>query len=329
MPKDNQDEIEQMFFNPIRKTILSGVDKMAQICSSVMLADLIEHLGEVQDPDNKNIELLTKMKDNIVKVVVKSKCDSPQIFDALFNLIKIIHFEDLFNELPDIYEKIIIVLNSKAHFLTKISCIKNLEIIASKLLSNKDLNTGNVQSEIIFTLEKLSSDKQDKVRVASSRALKLWNKVEEKYKDAKAKLIKIEQNKEKEFKEAARKDCIDGGKSGKDLKKNASSSNLISRENSTSNNFSKLKMLRDLNKINKSQEKKEKNSSSLDTDRNKEDQWTKDSQEVYRKGIGNIIKMSQRSQNKEYNTNTSSNTKSSNLNKDGVIINYFLYSFFH
>jgi len=113
MPKDNLDDIITLFFGPIYKIILSGTDKMAQISASIVLCDLVEHLGQ----DEKYLELILKIRNKVVNTIIKSKCDSPQIFETLFHLMKTIKLEKIFHKLPEIYEKFITVLNSQAHFL--------------------------------------------------------------------------------------------------------------------------------------------------------------------------------------------------------------------
>ncbi len=113
MPKENLDEIISVFFDPLEKIVLSGMDKMAQIAATVVLSDLVEHLGL----DGNYKYLLTSLNDKIFRIVTKSKCDSPQVFDSIFNLIKSISFEEVFDNLPDIYEKTVSVLNTNVHYL--------------------------------------------------------------------------------------------------------------------------------------------------------------------------------------------------------------------
>jgi len=119
MPKDNKDDIITIFFTPLEKTILSGIDKMAQIAASIVLSEMIEHIGQHE----KYQDLLESTQNKICNVVIKSKCESPQVYDCLFNLLKSNKLESISNKLPEIYEKLITVLNSQAHFLVRIYLI--------------------------------------------------------------------------------------------------------------------------------------------------------------------------------------------------------------
>jgi len=117
MPKDDDSATILIFFEPLASTILSGTDKMAQIAGTVMLNDLIAHLGKKKF--NNTLEL---MSNKIINLIVNSKCDSPQLFEALHNLINVVRFDCVVGNLKEIYDKFINVLNSNAHFLVSLRC---------------------------------------------------------------------------------------------------------------------------------------------------------------------------------------------------------------
>ena len=143
-------------------------------------------------------------------------------------------------------------------------------------MSLSDVLSGYFQTSVINCLEKQKVSKNERVREAATKTLKVWNKLEVKYVNAENKKMNPE------------------------LNESCDNSQLIefrtNEKSKTSDNFNKLKMLRNLSKINKNKIM------------NTEEQDLKDSkerQEIYRKGIGNVIKMAQYVNRKQSNIRSS------------------------
>ncbi len=114
--------------------------------------------------------------------------------------------------------------------------------MANILLSgDSNFGTGDILSDVIFSLDKLKNDKNDKVRNVSAKALQIWNKLEDKYNKA---YLNAEKEKGEEIPNL-----------NIAINENRSKS-PVAKDPKSPNNYSKLKMLRDLNKISKSKEKK-------------------------------------------------------------------------
>ena len=175
--------------------------------------------------------------------------------------------------LKEIYERLINVLNNpKSDYHSRINGLECLKIIAKKLQKIDDEILGYHLTEIIFTLQNACKDRVHKVQLAGISALKEWREIEEfffknkkNYKNNKN-LSDNEYNLEEKLKKEKEQD-INNLKYNKDT-------DLIQGK------MNKLNILRNLSKLNKHENKRISYSPGIIKE------------EICKKGIGNVLKIS-------------------------------------
>jgi len=220
--------------------------------------------------------------------------------------------------LKEIYERLINVLNnSKSNYCSRINSLECFKLIAKKLKNIDDEILGYHLTEIIFTLQNACKDRVHKVQLAANSAIRDWREVEEIYEknkkkgkyDKKKDLSDKETNlfiiqKEHNFqgKNNCREDFENGIKNKEILKnykkgkmnklnvlRNLSKLNKQDSNNSNRNNseedyiFMQRKNNRNINEFFKMDDIKDKNNFK------KSDNFK---EETYKKGIGNVLKLS-------------------------------------
>lgn len=277
MPKDDLSAIVLIFFDPLITMITSGTNKLAQTGAAVCLSDLISHLGRNtnfggtgndEEPTN-SLKILMTLDTKIINMLTKIKTDNQYIFQAFYNLLQVIPFENLINSLKEIYDRLILCINSpKAHYLSKITALKIFTLIAKKLKTMADVVIGYYQNEIMLTLQNVTKDRIHKVQLAAHEALKEWSELEELYKEIENKKTLINPQIE-------------------DLTKQTKNYN----GQEFNKKMDRLTMLRNLSKMNKNEERKIDNDPYNYLKENLKD-------EIYKKGIGNVLKLSNFLKNK-------------------------------
>ena len=268
MPKDNIKSINILFIEPLVSLIASGKSKFSQDGAAVCLSDFIYHLGKDNPEINK--KLLATLDNKIISLVNKNALDVPYVFEALFNLMQFLPFETFTNNLKEIYDRTLGVLckanAGKYNTLTKINCLNILGLIAQKCKGIADISIGYYQNDIIKVIEYNTKDKVYKVQCAANEALKNWNELTVIYKDL--------DNKKSQMVE------------GTDLAK-TKEEYLNKGENTKEGTYvkkmNKFNFLRNLAKMAKIENKK------VDYDTELPEKMR---EEVYKKGIGNILKLS-------------------------------------
>ena len=268
MPKDNIKSINILFIEPLVSLIASGKSKFSQDGAAVCLSDFIYHLGKDNPEINK--KLLATLDNKIISLVNKNALDVPYVFEALFNLMQFLPFETFTNNLKEIYDRTLGVLckanAGKYNTLTKINCLNILGLIAQKCKGIADISIGYYQNDIIKVIEYNTKDKVYKVQCAANEALKNWNELTVIHKDL--------DNKKSQMVE------------GTDLAK-TKEEYLNKGENTKEGTYvkkmNKFNYLRNLAKMAKIENKKVDYDSELPE---------KMREEVYKKGIGNILKLS-------------------------------------
>ena len=268
MPKDNIKSINILFIEPLVSLIASGKSKFSQDGAAVCLSDFIYHLGKDNPEINK--KLLATLDNKIISLVNKNALDVPYVFEALFNLMQFLPFETFTNNLKEIYDRTLGVLckanAGKYNTLTKINCLNILGLIAQKCKGIADISIGYYQNDIIKVIEYNTKDKVYKVQCAANEALKNWNELTVIHKDL--------DNKKSQIVE------------GTDLAK-TKEEYLNKGENTKEGTYVKkmnqFNFLRNLAKMAKIENKK------VDYDTELPEKMR---EEVYKKGIGNILKLS-------------------------------------
>ena len=268
MPKDNIKSINILFIEPLVSLIASGKSKFSQDGAAVCLSDFIYHLGKDNPEINK--KLLATLDNKIISLVNKNALDVPYVFEALFNLMQFLPFETFTNNLKEIYDRTLGVLckanAGKYNTLTKINCLNILGLIAQKCKGIADISIGYYQNDIIKVIEYNTKDKVYKVQCAANEALKNWNELTVIHKDL--------DNKKSQMVE------------GTDLAK-TKEEYLNKGENTKEGTYvkkmNKFNFLRNLAKMAKIENKK------VDYDTELPEKMR---EEVYKKGIGNILKLS-------------------------------------
>ena len=289
MPKDNIKSINILFIEPLVSLIASGKSKFSQDGAAICLADFIYHLGKGNTEINS--KLLSTLDDKIISLVNKNSLDVPYVFEALFNLMQFLPFETFTNNLKEIYDRTLGVLckanAGKYNTLTKINCLNILGLIAQKCKGIADISIGYYQNDIIKVIEYNTKDKVYKVQCAANEALKNWKELTVIHKDL--------DNKKSQFVEGTelaktKEDYLSKGeKEGTYVKK-----------------MDKFNFLRNLAKMAKIENKK------VDYDTELPEKMR---EEVYKKGIGNILKLSNFLKYKNNNKNNIS--KDNSLNRSG------------
>lgn len=244
--------------------------------------------------------------------------------------------------LKEIYERLINVLNnSKSNYCSRINSLECFKLIAKKLKDIDDEIIGYHLTEIIFTLQNACKDRVHKVQLAANSAIKDWRHIEEIFERNKKKgkydkqknlydketnlfNMQIENNpkgnnycKEDFENDIKYKEINNNYKKGKMNKLNVlrNLSKLNKQESNNSNGinteeddfFNRRKNNRNINEFFKFDEIKEKN-------KNKKSDIFKE--ETFKKGIGNVLKLSNLLRNfqKENNYNNSNNNFRSKSN---------------
>ena len=278
MPKDNVKKIYISFIQIFIDVISIGNDKVSQEGSAICLSDLIYHFGsEKKDINNK---ILDTLDDNLIALCSKSSLDNPYLFEALFNLIKFTNIENYKNYINELYQRFIIILckvnRNKYNYLTKIFCLNILSLIAEKVKNNKEIIKDFYEENMITIIESNSKDKVLKVQNAAKEALINWYELKEKFEEKDLKKSENNLNEDNE----------------NEIKINLKSKNQ---------KMDKLNFLRDLARMAKTENNKVDYDSELPE---------KMKEEVYKKGIGNILQLS-RFLNKVKNKNNENQLRNS------------------
>ena len=260
MPKDNINKIYLIFIQPFIDIVSTGNDNISQEGSAIYLSDFIYHLGSEKNDFNNKI--LDTLDDKIIHLCTKSSLDNPYLFESLYNLIQFTPIENYKKFIDDLYKRFIVILckvnRNKYNFETKIFCLKILNLIAFKVKNNKDIINDFYEENIIKIIESNVKDKVLKVQNSAKEALINWYELKDKYEEK-----ENENNKNKE-------------------KEKEDNSNLENKNN-PNRKMDKLNFLRDLAKM----AKKENNKIDYDSELPQ-----KMKEEVYKKGIGNILQLS-------------------------------------
>ena len=291
MPKDNIKSINILFIEPLVSLIASGKSKFSQDGAAICLADFIYHLGK--DDVEINSKLLATLDNKIISLVNKNSLDVPYVFEALFNLMQFLPFETFTNNLKEIYDRTLGVLckanAGKYNTLTKINCLNILGLIAQKCKGIADISIGYYQNDIIKVIEYNTKDKVYKVQCAANDALKNWKELTVIHKDLDDKKSKL----------------VEGGDLAK-TKEDYLSKGENTKEGTYIKKMDKFNFLRNLAKMAKIENKK------VDYDTELPEKMR---EEVYKKGIGNILKLSNFLKYKNSNKNNVS--KDNSLNRSG------------
>ena len=270
MPKDNIKSINILFIEPLVSLISSGKSKFSQDGAAICLADFIYHLGKDSNIEI-NKKILSTLDTKILSLVTKNSLDVPYIFEALFNLMQFLPFETFTNNLKEIYERVLGILckanAGKYNSQSKINCLNILGLIAQKCKTIADISIGFYQNDIIKVIEYNTKDKVYKVQVAANDALKNWKE-----------LSVIHQDLEK--KKTQLVDEVDLAKTKEDYLNKGENSK---EEGNYVKKMDKFNFLRNLAKMAKIENKK------VDYDTELPEKMR---EEVYKKGIGNILKLS-------------------------------------
>ena len=245
------------FIEPFINILNSGRDKSSQNGAGICLSDFIYHLGSNINNNENNLKVLNTLNEKIVNLCIKYSIDNSYIFEALYNLINFIGIEPFEKYIKVLYDRFVFILckvnKNKNNFLTKVNCLNLLSLIGIKIID--DPNKEKYYREDIYKMIELNvKDKNIKVVNSAKEALNTWNKLKE----------EIEKNKEEN-----------------EDKKEEDEDNNYNKLNKKKLN--KLNYLRNLAKIQKDENKK------IDYDAELPEKM-KD--EVYKKGIGNILKLS-------------------------------------
>lgn len=292
MPKDDINGIILIFLDPLISIITSGSHKMSQTGAGVCLADFIIHLGrdDTKKKSFQNIELknikpnltLLSVSEKIINMTMKTKIENYYVFETFLNLIQNLPFENFINYLKEIYEKLIFTLNnSKTSYQTKIICLNIFTLIGKNLKNVVNLIIGYYQNEITLTLQKCTSDRVHKVQIAANEALNEWRELEKIHEEIEKKKMRVGEGIN------IYNHHID------QLKDNAVVEDNIKK-------MDKLNLLRNLSKINKNNSFTNLNIGEIN--KNNSDPYTilteNFKEEIYKKGIGNVMKLSNFIKNK-------------------------------
>ena len=304
MPKDNMRGINLLFIEPLFNLILSGNGKYVQEGAAVCLADFIYHLGKDNESEI-NIKLLATLDAKIMALFNKHSIDVPHIYEALFNLMQFLPFETFVNYLKEIYDRAITILckanAAKFNAQSKINCLNILALIAQKCKSVADTTIGYYQHDIMKVIEFNTRDKIHKVQIAANDALKSWKELSVIYNDLERKKVLMDEGGLKKTKEEYLNNIIGLSSGHKEEEKEVNGD--VNNNNSKAVNSSYVKkmdrfnFLRNLAKMAKIENKK------VDFDTELPEKMR---EEVYKKGIGNILKLSNFLKYKNNNKNNGS-----------------------
>ena len=295
MPKDNVKSIYMIFFEPLFEILSNGTEKSTQEGAAICLMDFIYHLGENRKKNNINKKILDTIDDKIISLCTKSSLDNPYLFEALYNLINFNKIEKFSNYLKEIYDRFIIILcktnKNKYNYLMKLNSLKILNLIGSKIRNIADISIGYYQDEILKVIEFNTKDKNNKVQLQAKKTLKTWKELKNIYEDIDIKKREIKDDISKD-------DFINNNLINKKISKNddeedeeEENETINEKVNNEKNNgfstvvrkMDKLNFLRNLAKRAKIENQK------IDYDSQLPEKMK---EEVYKKGISNILNFS-------------------------------------
>ena len=304
MPKDNIKNIYMIFFEPLFEILSNGTGKSIQEGAAICLMDFIYHLGENQKKNNINKKILDTIDDKIIALCTKTSLENPYIFEALYNLINFNKIENYSNHLKEIYDRFIFILcktnKNKYNYLMKLNCLKIINLIGNKIRNIADISIGYYQDEIFKVIEYNTKDKNTKVQLQAKKTLKTWKELKQLHEDI--------DTKKREIKDEINKDTfINNNILNKKLRNNEEEGDDIFGDNGMNENgyngnnndtlvkkMDKLNFLRNLAKRAKIENQK------IDYDSQLPEKMK---EEVYKKGITNILNLSKflkyKLQNKE------------------------------
>ena len=306
MPKDNVKSIYMIFFEPLFEILSNGTEKSTQEGAAICLMDFIYHLGENRKKNNINKKILDTIDDKIVNLCTKSTSDNPYLFEALYNLINFNKIEKFSNFLKEIYDRFIVILcksnKNKYNYLMKLNALKILNLIGSKIRNIADISIGYYQEEILKVIEFNTKDKNTKVQLQAKKTLKTWKELKQIYEDIDVKKREIKDDISKD-------DFINNNLLNRKLASNNNEEEEEEEEenetinenvnNAKNNGFStvvrkmdKLNFLRNLAKRAKIENQK------IDYDSQLPEKMK---EEVYKKGISNILNFSKFLKHRLYN----------------------------
>ena len=306
MPKDNMKGINLLFIEPLFNLIISGNGKYVQEGAAVCLADFIYHLGKDNDTEI-NMKILATLDTKIMTLFNKHSIDVPHIYEALFNLMQFLPFETFVSYLKEIYDKTITIL-CKANALkynaqSKINCLNILSLIAQKCKSVADTTIGYYQNDIMKVIEFNTRDKIHKVQIAANDAYKSWKELSVIYNDLERKKVLMDEGGLKKTKEEYLNNIINNGQQQQQQQKeeekdvNGEGNNNKGMSSNYVKKMDRFNFLRNLAKMAKIENKK------VDFDTELPEKMR---DEVYKKGIGNILKLSNFLKYKNNNKNNGS-----------------------
>ena len=295
MPKDNVKSIYMIFFEPLFEILSNGTEKSTQEGAAICLMDFIYHLGENRKKNNINKKILDTIDEKIISLCTKSSLDNPYLFEALYNLINFNKIEKFSNYLKEIYDRFIIILcktnKNKYNYLMKLNSLKILNLIGSKIRNIADISIGYYQDEILKVIEFNTKDKNTKVQLQAKKTLKTWKELKNIYEDIDIKKREIKDDISKD--DFINNNLINKKLSANDDEEDEEEDNETINEkvnNDKNNGFStvvrkmdKLNFLRNLAKRAKIENQK------IDYDSQLPEKMK---EEVYKKGISNILNFS-------------------------------------
>ena len=307
MPKDNVKSIYMIFFEPLFEILSSGTEKSTQEGAAICLMDFIYHLGENMKKNNINKKILDTIDDKIIALCTKSSLENPYLFEALYNLINFNKIEKFSNYLKEIYDRFIVILcktnKNKYNYLMKLNALKILNLIGSKIRNIADISIGYYQEEILKVIEYNTKDKNTKVQLQAKKTLKTWKELKQIYEDIDTKKREIKDDISKD--DFINNNLLNKKKSsnnnGEEEEEEEEENETINENvnNGKSNGFStvvrkmdKLNFLRNLAKRAKIENQK------IDYDSQLPEKMK---EEVYKKGISNILNFSKFLKHRLYN----------------------------
>ena len=311
MPKDNIKSIYMIFFEPLFEILSCGTGKSIQEGAAISLMDFIYHLGENRKKNNINKKILDTIDDKIIALCTKSAMDNPYLFEALYNLINFNKIENYSNHLKEIYDRFIFILcktnKNKYNYLMKINCLKILNLIGNKIRNIADISIGYYQDEIYKVIEYNTKDKNTKVQIEAKKTLKTWKELKQIYEDIDNKKREIKDdinkdtfinnniiNKKSTINEDNENENENEEEEDDNTHENENNPQYINNDNKLVKKMDKLNFLRNLAKRAKIENQK------IDYDSQLPEKMK---EEVYKKGISNILNLSKflkhKLQNKE------------------------------
>ena len=321
MPKDNVKSIYMIFFEPLFEILSSGNEKSTQEGAAICLMDFIYHLGENRKKNNINKKILDTLDEKIINLCTKSSLDNPYLFEALYNLFNFNKIEKFSNYLKEIYDRFIIILcktnKNKYNYLMKLNALKILNLIGSKIRNIADISIGYYQDEILKVIEFNTKDKNTKVQLQAKKTLKTWKELKKIHEDIDTKKREIKDDISKD-------DFINNNlinKNNEEEEEEEENETINEQVNNDKNNgfstvvrkMDKLNFLRNLAKRAKIENQK------IDYDSQLPEKMK---EEVYKKGISNILNFSKflkyrlhNQESAEFKKDDASNSKKKKKNK--------------